>query len=243
MNALLTLHFDVRGDLLEAARECEEAVFLEAFGNTREQLEEEYGPYNDQSVFMAVADDDGFVHGACRLITPGPAGLKTLNDVSRAPWGVDGLRSARAASVDPGNAWDVATLGVRRDARGRKTSIAMALYHGLVLGTRANGVESITAILDEQARRVLAMAEFIMPSLPGTRPGEYLGSPMSTPVFRHPSAMMDAQRRMNPDAYRLMTLGIGLDGISVPEESAFVVRPRLVPVETPAMALPVVAAA
>ena len=59
MNALLNLHFNVRGELLEAARECEADVFLQAFGNTRQQLEDEYGPYNDQSVFVAVADDQG----------------------------------------------------------------------------------------------------------------------------------------------------------------------------------------
>jgi hypothetical protein len=115
MNALLNLHFDPRGDLLEAARQCEEDVFLQAFGNTRSQLDEEYGPYNDQSVFVSVSDDSGHVVGSCRLITPGPAGLKTLNDVARQPWGVDGLRAARAASIDVTRTWDIATLGVRRD--------------------------------------------------------------------------------------------------------------------------------
>ena len=233
MTALLTLHFNVRGALLDSALQCEEDVFLQAFGNTRSQLDEEYGPYNDQSVFAAVADEDGFVLGACRLITPGPAGLKTLNDVAREPWGIDGLRSARAASVDPANTWDVATLGVRKDVRGSKMAISMALYHALVIATRVNEVSSITAILDEHARRVLSMAEFIMPALPGTRTGEYLGSPASTPVYGHPAAMIDAQRRMNPDAYRLMTLGVGLDGIVIPDESAFVLRPNLMPV--PAM--------
>jgi hypothetical protein len=230
MNALLNLHFDVRGDLLNAARECEEDVFLQAFGNTREQLADEYGPYNDQSVFVAVADDDGLVYGACRLITPGAAGLKTLNDVSREPWGIDGLRSAGAAGIDPSNAWDVATLGVRKDFRGSRMSVAIALYHAIVQGTRANEIGSITAILDDQIRRILTMSDFIMPTLPGARTGEYLGSPSSTPVYGHCAGMVDGQRRMNPDAYRLMSLGIGLDGIAVPEASAFELRPRLVPV-------------
>ncbi len=231
MNALLNLHFDTRGDLLDAARECEEDVFLQAFGNTRDQLAEEYGPYNDQSVFVAVADEDGYVIGACRLITPGAAGLKTLNDVSRAPWGVDGHRSAGVASVDPSTSWDIATLGVRKDYRGSRMAAAIALYHGIVQGTRANGVTSITAILDDQVRRVLTMSDYIMSALPGTRTGEYLGSPASTPVYGHCAGMIDAQRRMNPDAYRLMTLGIGLDGISVPEASAFELRASLMPVQ------------
>lgn len=230
MNTLLNLHFDARGDLLEAARQCEEDVFLQAFGNTRTQLEEEYGPYNDQSVFMAVADDSGHVVGACRLITPGSTGLKTLNDVSREPWGVDGLRAARAAGIDPENAWDVATLGVRRDYRGSKMSVAIALYHALVVSTRVNEIGSITAILDDQIRRILTAADYLMPPLPGTRTGEYLGSPASTPVYGHCAGMVDAQRRMNPDAYRLMSLGIGLDGISIPAQSAFELGSRLAPV-------------
>jgi hypothetical protein len=227
MNALLNLHFDARGALLEAARQCEEDVFLQAFGNTRIQLEDEYGPYNDQSVFVAISDDEGQVVGTCRLITPGSAGLKTLNDVSREPWGIDGLRAARAADIDPENAWDVATLGVRRDYRGSKMAVSIALYHAIVVGTRVNEVGTITAILDDQIRRILTAADFIMPPLPGTRTGQYLGSPASTPVYGHCAGMVDGQRRMNPDAYRLMSLGIGLDGISIPEQSAFELRSRL----------------
>jgi hypothetical protein len=240
MNALLNMHFDARGDLLDAARQCEEDVFLQAFGNTRNQLEDEYGPYNDQSVFVAISDDSGHVVGACRLITPGSLGLKTLNDVGREPWGVDGLRAARAAGIDPENAWDVATLGVRRDYRGSRMSVAIALYHAIVVSTRVNEVGTITAILDDQIRHILTAADFIMPPLPGTRTAEYLGSPASTPVYGHCAGMVDGQRRMNPDAYRLMSLGIGLDGISIPEQSAFELRPHLEPVA--ASAMPVVAA-
>jgi hypothetical protein len=235
MTALLSLHFDVRGALLDAARDCEEDVFLQAFGNTRAQLEDEYGPYNDQSVFVAVADDAGHVYGACRLITPGSAGLKTLNDLSRDPWRLDGQRSARAAGVDAANTWDVGTLGVRKDLRGGKLAVAIALYHAIVVGTRVNQVQGITAILDDSARRVLTASDYILPTLPGTRTGEYLGSPASTPVFGLCSSVLDAQRRMNPDAYRLMSQGIGLDGISVPGESEFVLRPRptMLPTATP----------
>ena len=87
---MLHLNFNVTGSLLAAARECEEDVFLKAFGNTREQLDAEYGQYDDQSVFLTVSDSDGVVLGACRIITPGPAGFKTLNDVKGDPWLVDG---------------------------------------------------------------------------------------------------------------------------------------------------------
>ena len=246
MSEVLRLHFDVRGPMLEAARDCEQDVFLQAFGNTREQLEQEYGPYNDQSVFMAVSDSDGYVVGSCRLITPGPAGIKTLNDVSREPWAVDGKRAGALVDIDPDDTWDIASLGVRPGFRGSAMMVAIALYHGLVVSTtRANQVGSVTAILDDGVRRLLTAADWIMPTLPGTATGEYLGSPASTPVYGHPTTMVDLQRRRNPDAYRLMTLGIGLDGVVVPDEAAFALRPDRVGAPDPAAApilTPVVAA-
>jgi hypothetical protein len=229
MNALLNLHFDVRGELLEAARACEEDVFLQAFGNTRNQLDEEYGPYNDQSVFMVVADDSGEVYGSCRLIRPGAAGLKTLNDIGRHPWGVDGLRSARAGNVEVERTWDLATVGVRSDYRQGGLMVAMALYHGIMKSTRVNEVKTAVSILDQHAYRILTSSGFILNPLPGTGPAEYLGSPKSTPVFGHWSDIADAQRRLNPDAYRMLTLGIGLDGISVPADADFAVKPSTVP--------------
>jgi hypothetical protein len=227
MNTLLNLHFDVRGDLLESARQCEEDVFLQAFGNTRSQLDEEYGPYEDQSVFVAVSDDAGHVVGTCRLITPGPAGLKTLNDVARQPWGIDGIRAARAAQIDISRTWDIATLGVRSDFRGGKLMVGLAMYHAIMKSTRINEVATATAIMDEHAHRVLSGAGYLFTTLPGARPAPYLGSESSIPVFGHWAGLADAQRRTNPDAYRLVTLGIGLDGIAVPEDSAFELRSRL----------------
>jgi hypothetical protein len=231
MNSLLNLHFDVRGDLLEAARACEEEVFLQAFGNTREQLEDEYGPYNDQSVFVAVTDDSGEVYGSARLITPGPAGIKTINDLSRPPWQVDGQRSARAAEIDLDNTWDLATCGVRLEYRHQGLMVAMAMYHAFMKSTRVNEVQTATAMLDQFAYRVLMANGFRFNTLPGARPAEYLGSPKSTPVYGHWSDIADAQRRLNPEAYRMITLGVGLDGVVLPEESAWLLRPRTVLVE------------
>ena len=237
MNTLLNLHFNPRGDLLDAARACEEDVFLQAFGNTRDQLNEEYGPYNDQSVFVAVADDAGHVVGSCRLITPGPAGLKTLNDVARQPWGVDGLRAARAAQIDLARTWDIATLGVRRDYRGAGLMVSIALYHAIMRATRINEVATATAIMDAHAFQVLADAGYLFSTLPGTAAGPYLGSESSVPVYGHWTGLADAQRRMFPDLYRLITLGVGLDGIAIPDDAEFLLTPRLEPIPAPALEL------
>jgi hypothetical protein len=220
MSNTLTLHFNVSGALRDAARECEAQVFLQAFGNTREQLADEYDLYDDRSLFMVVTDPSGDALGACRMILPGEHGLKTVNDLARDPWFVDGERSARAAGVDPTQAWDIATLGVRDGFRNHGLMVAMALYHGILRCTSLNNVHSVTAIMDEHIRRVVATFGYAFPHLPGTATGHYLGSPASTPVYYLPS-MVDAHRRQYPDSYRLLALGIGLDGISTPTPDEF----------------------
>lgn len=226
----VALHFDVRGDLLAGARECEAEVFLQWYGNTRQQLADEYGPYEDRSVFLAAVDDTGDVLAAMRLIAPGGvAGLKTLADVARDPWGADGTRVAAAAQLDPRTTWDVATIGVRRQ-REDTARLSLALYHGLGAVRRANAMTSFTAVLDERVRRLLASVGLVTRRLPGTTTAPYLGSAASTPVFAHCAPMLDVQRRRFPDSYRLVTLGVGLDGISVPPLESFRYEPRpLVP--------------
>jgi len=220
-SSLLFLTFNPSGPLLDAARQCEEDVFLKAFGNTREQLDAEYGQYDSQSVFLAVSDSDNLVLGACRIITPGPAGFKTLNDMKNEPWSIDGERSARAVGADLDATWDIATLGVRDSHRGSRIQIAMALYHGILRGARANDIRSLVSILDEQARRVLAAVDLAHLTLPGTSAAPYLGSKSSTPVYYHAS-MLDASRRENPESFRMVIQGRGLEGMSIPDDAAFV---------------------
>ena len=229
MAGMLSLNLVTHGRARAAALACEQAVFLDAFGNTRELLAEQYGPYGPQSVFLTVSNADGVVLGHCRLISPGPAGLKTVNDLAEAPWSLDPARVVRAAGIDPQRCWDIATLGVRREYRGRTWMIAIALYHGIIKAARINGIEMATAMVDEQIHRALQQIDYLPATLPGARPAPYLGSSRTTPVFARFSSVLDDQRRRNPEAYRLMVLGVGLDGITVPEDAAFVLTPVVQP--------------
>ncbi|WP_456696707.1 hypothetical protein [Aeromicrobium sp. P5_D10] len=215
--APLQFVFDPVGDQLEAALRCEAQVFWETYGNTPEEFDIEYGPYEDSTGYMAVFQDDGEAVATARFIAPGPAGLKTLNDVSRPPWQVDGLRSARAAGVDPARTWDIATIAVRKGA-GRGGLCAGALYHGIVTAAFANGIEYIVMIMDSHARQLLIDLGMPTQGLPGTKTGEYLGSPSSTPLWASLHRMFERQRVDNPDAYRLIYQGIGLDGITLPTD-------------------------
>jgi hypothetical protein len=218
--------FDPQGDLLESARECEADVFSRWYGNTRAQLDEEYRSYEESSVFLTIADRDGVAVAAARLLAPGgSAGLKTLVDIGRPPWSVDGHRSAAAVGLDLSSTWEVATLGTR--VGGAAVSrLSFALYHGLIAVQRANRMTSFVAVLDERVRRLLSSVGLTTRALPGTGTAPYLGSPASTPVYTHCAPVLAVQRTRFPDAHRLITLGVGLDGIAIPQPRAFGLRAR-----------------
>lgn len=217
---------DPRGDLLASARDCEAEVFLRWYGNTRAQLDDEYGPYEDSSVFVVLADDADRVVASVRMLAPGGRrGLKTLADVGRDPWRIDGARAATAVGIDLSTTWEVATLGVRPgtqapgDVPGARLSLA--LYHGLILVAQANRMSSFVAILDERVRRMLASVGILTRPFPGAATAPYLGSAASTPVYAHCIPLLENQRKRFPEAYRLVTLGVGLDGVSVPAFEEF----------------------
>ncbi len=226
LDAPLRFVFDPVGHELAAALACESHVFLQCYGNTTEEFDREYSPYAEATGFMTVLEEGGQALATTRFIAPGPAGLKTLNDVARDPWNVDGVRSARAAGIDPERTWDVATIAVRRDAS-RGGLCAAALYHGIVAAAAANDIDSIVMIMDARARRLLSASGLQTQVLPGTREGEYLGSARSTPLWADLDRMFEVQSQVNPDAYRLIYRGIGLNGIELPADWTW--RRRSVP--------------
>ena len=219
-SAPLRLIFDPIGELLDATRACEAEVFLERYGNTAEQFQVEYGPYEDSTVFMAL-EARGRVVAACRIILPSAAGLKSLNDAAGPPWQIDSHRAAGAARIDLQRTWDVATICIRRDAGPHRHFAAAALYYGISQAARINGMQTLVMILDERARQLLTACGLVTRALPGTHPAPYLGSPASTPVYGHLAEMADVQRRLNPDAYRLIGQGVGLDGVALPAPEMF----------------------
>lgn len=222
----LRLVFNPTGRLLAAARACEAEIFLQTYGNSLEELQAEYSRYEDASVFIALADPDDKVIGVCRLIMPNPAGFKSLNDLAHAPWHVDGERSARAAGVDLESAWDFATVGVRADAGSARMFAAVALYHAVLKAGQANGIESVLMIMDDRALQLISACGITTHRLPATKSAPYLGSAASTPVYGNFAEMLDTARRTNPDAFRLVGQGIGLDGVTVPGVEEFMLPER-----------------
>ena len=211
------------GDLLEGALDCEAEVFARRFGNTRAELETEYGPYADQSVFVAVADQSGRVMATGRLTHPGPAGLKTFADVALPPWSLDAWEAVRLAGVDPARTWDVTTVANRATGAERVMAGA-AMWHGLLQVAAANDMHGMVALLDDKVRDFVTRMGMMWDAMPGCSSAPYLGSPGTTPVCTHLPSFVEVQRRENPEAYRFVTLGQGLVDVELPPLGAFVVE-------------------
>jgi hypothetical protein len=218
----LRLVFDPQSELRQSVFECEAEIFRRSYGVAYPDHVAEFAPYEDATTFIAVLDEADRALGAMRIIKPNPIGLKTINESCGEPWKIDGPRAARAVGLGQTSTWDVATVGVPAGAGRHRLAITAALYHGLVLAARQNGVRSLVMTLDERVRAILTAGGLITNALPGARPGPFCGSKASTPVYGHCDAMLDTQRRVNPDAYRLIVQGVGLDAISVPSPRNFV---------------------
>jgi hypothetical protein len=213
---------EARGALREAARQCEAEVFLDRFGNTAEELAEEYGPYEERTIFLAVVEgEDGAadVLASARIVLPVPL-PKTLADAGREPWLADPPRVVREVGLDLDRTWDVLTFAVRRGVRGRGVHAFEALIYGVIEGMAANGAEWMVAMVDDGPRRLLAERGVDLDRLPGTWTAPYFGSPATTPVYARQADMAAGRRRVGAPE------GGWAHGVALPPPEALRVAPR-----------------
>jgi hypothetical protein len=208
----LRAQFPCAGADLDRARGCEQAVFGRRFGNTPEQLRDEYGSYEATSVFGAVFAADGTAIGAVRLIGPGPARVKTLRDASQPPWSVPEMM-VEAAGLDETHTWDVASLAVDSVVAGADPRIAPALLSVMFGALRDNAATSLVAMLDSTARRALQGLGMRLIDLPGAKPETYLGSASTLPVYRHLADLHREHAMQFPHIHQQVFHGRGIDGL------------------------------
>jgi hypothetical protein len=216
------LLFQPEPELRTAAFAHEAKVFETTYRVPYDFHVAEFAPYEDQSAFLVVVDEEQQVRATMRLVTPGPVGLKTLVEAARDPWFIDAGRSAAVVGIDPERTWDVATLAVGRGLGRHRLAVTAALYHGLTIAALQNRVASLLMTVDERVRGILQQYfGLYTTALPGATPKPFEGSPASTPVFGHCAQMLDQQRRLSPEAYRLITQGIGLEAVAIPAAEHF----------------------
>jgi hypothetical protein len=200
----------------ELGRCVEREVFLEAFGNTPEQLGEEYGPYERSSFFICVIDQRrGRPAGVMRVLQPSSRGFKSLNDIGPV-WGepAAALIERVGLALDLDRTWDIATLAIADEYRGKAARglVSMGLYQTLTLAARYCGVEWFVAILDMPVLRMLRWKlRMIFAGFDGLPPLSYLGSAASIPAW---CSVVDAERRLaeeDPDLHAILVEGDGLE--------------------------------
>lgn len=198
------------------ARHVERTVFLETFGNSAELLAKEYGPYEAASIFFCVVDHLRHLPaGVMRVLVPSPAGCKTADDVEPV-WGepLEAMATRTGLRIDLARTWDIATLAVAPDYRGKATMglVSMGLYQALALASPRCGIEWLLAILDVPVWRMIRWKlRMPMAAFEGVRAQPYLGSSASMPVWCN---VPDTERRIaasDPDVHALYFEGHGLE--------------------------------
>lgn len=205
------------------ARRVERDVFFEFFGNTEDDLNAEYGPYDPASLFFCVLDHRRRIPvGAMRVIRPSPRGFKTLHDIERI-WGqpLHRILDDRTVLLETSRLWDVATLAVIAEYRGAATNglISLALYQALCTLVARNDIRWVVAVFDLVALD-LFQSQMQRPfvGFPGLEPRAYLDSPASLPVYTDVSDFKVRLAFADPCLYELLVTGHGLEpALSTPD--------------------------
>jgi hypothetical protein len=200
----------------ELARHVEREVFYEFFKNTPELLATEYGPYEDSTLFVCLLDHRRRLPaGVIRLVLPSPAGLKSLDDVE-AVWGhrLDHVLERTGMSPGLDRVWDVATLAVDAEYRGRATDglVSLGLYQAVAqLALRCNARWVVT-ILDLVVLNLIQDAtSHAFEGFSGLEPLRYLDSPASLPVYCDLDAYFPRLETADPSMYEILYDGRGLE--------------------------------
>ena len=200
----------------ELARHVEREVFYEFFQNTPELLAAEYGPYEDSTLFVCALDHRRHLPaGVIRLVLPSAAGLKSLDDVESV-WGhrVGDVLERTGMSLETDRIWDVATLAVDAEYRGRATDglVSLGLYQAVAqLALRCN-VRWVVTILDLVVLKLIQEAtSHAFEGFSGLEPLRYLDSPASLPVYSDLDAYFPRLETADPSMYEILYDGRGLE--------------------------------
>ncbi len=200
----------------ELGRYLERTVFMEAFGNSPQLLADEYDRYEASSVFICVVDQmRRLPAGVMRVLLPSPAGFKSFDDIE-AVWGepASEVIERTGLALDPDRTWDIATLAVGGDYRGKATTglVTMGLYQTLTLAARNCGIEWFVAILDMPVFRMIRWKlHMAFAGYKGVAAMPYLGSPASMPAW---CDVNESERRLkakDPDLHAILVEGTGLE--------------------------------
>jgi hypothetical protein len=165
----------------DLARGLECSVFHEFFGNEPSIMYAEYAEYELHSKFVLVVDQERLqLAGTLRVIANSARGLKTLNDIARAPLSVPLAKVIDCHRIDSlDKCWDIGTLAVLKEYRGRSSNhlVSTMLYGVTIAAARTAGIEHFVAIMDQHAfSQLTEMLGLPFVPIANSPPFEYIGS-------------------------------------------------------------------
>jgi len=203
-------------------RTVELEVFWDQFGNDRELLASEYGPYDEHSIYVILVDHmKELVAGVVRIIEDSVLGLKTLHEIERTEgWQrtFDEIKDFHDLGYNRDDLWDVAGLAVRQAWRANAGGgmVSIGLYHGVVIGALLAAKGGLLAALDDVVADI--MIDFGSPwvhvcDLP---PVEYEGSPSTSPMLVEVGILRETLGAAS-DIGRMICYGSNFEGLlSIP---------------------------
>jgi hypothetical protein len=207
----------------ELARAVERTVFEETFGNPGELLDAEYGPFEASTVFYCVIDHRRRLPaGSMRMILPSERGLKTFQAMEVA-WAadVDAALADTGVVWDPARTWDVTTLAVAPDYRGKATDglISLALYQTLIRSALAGDAQWLVTVLDLKPLELIQTLTIdCFQHFRGLGPISYLDSPLSVPVFIDLVEWEPRVLEHAPDTHGILFRGVGIEAAVRPPD-------------------------
>lgn len=188
------------------ARQLEREVFQQSWGNDAVTMKNEFGPYDEHSVFfMAVDTHDRVPAGVVRMIRNSPVGLKTIVDLDDtvkspiAPVRIPVSEVLRHHGIeDLDRCWDGATAAVPRKYRRRLAAAHVQVLRVMALAAMRENIHHFVSVLDapvvRAARDVLGL-----PLLPlvDTPPFTHMDAPNNQAVYAHVPTLLGLSARRN----------------------------------------------
>ncbi len=195
------------------SRSVESSVFYEKFENTANQLDEEYGAYENSSQFITAIDQqEKLPEGVVRVIKNSEVGLKSLVDIEN-EWNIPIDKICGTYGLDLDRTWDIGALAVAPEYRGtkehRKTSLS--LYYSLCKHSVNNDIKNWVAVIDDTVLRYLKHIGFDYHPIAESK--YYLGSDASTPIIVDVTRLKDSFKEKSEYYFQKIINGKDLDQV------------------------------
>lgn len=167
----------------DVGRSIERTVFEQSFGNTSEDMQREYGPFEAASTFFLSVDRERKTPtGVLRVIKNSSAGLKSLNDAQQEPFSLDSAQlSKEKGMAELDRVWDIGTIAVLPEFRRNSGPVSILLERAMYKSAVLHNVQSLVSIIDDKPLTKMRSRwrGVGIPFRQLTKPQPYLGSKKS----------------------------------------------------------------